>query len=59
MKCCESATTPIPHPPVLLCGEGGRRSMSEDEPGKKGGIGESVFSFVFVSHSPTLFLTGI
>jgi len=32
--------------------------MSEDEAGKKREWGESCFSFDFVSHHPTLFLTG-
>lgn len=47
--------------PCTARGEGGggsRRLRSEAELGKKGGKGEGVFSFLFVSHYPTVFLNG-
>jgi len=36
----------------------GRRAGSEAEPGKKAGEEEDVFSFVLLSHYPTLLLIG-
>ena len=41
--CDELTITPIPCPPVLLAGGGGREIGSEVEPGKKQGEGTRCF----------------
>jgi len=45
----EMIANPIPHPPVLLRGGGGRVNRGEAELRKKGGVGGKVFlTFVFI-----------
>ena len=52
--CDELTVTPIPRPPALLGGGGGRETRVKLSQGRREGWGEGVLRFGFISHYPTL-----